>query len=88
MTFVIKEGGGVKGAIRTKICFKKPFRISLWLQNVFLQIVLALYYICIVVEVTMNMAEYGSQRPEQPANVNFEPIIRGPKSDTFDWDQM
>ena len=38
----------------------------------------------IVVEVTLNMVEYGSQRPEQPQNVNFEPIIRGLKSDTFD----
>ena len=34
------------------------------------------------------MAEYGSRRPQQPANVNFETIIRGLKSDTFDWDQM
>ena len=25
----------------------------------------------------MNMAEYGSQRSENPMNVNFEPIIRG-----------
>ena len=29
----------------------------------------------IVVEVTMNMAEYGSRRSEQPQNVIFEPII-------------
>ena len=36
---------------------------------------------CIVVEVTLNMVEYGSQRLEQPQNVNFEPIIRGLKSD-------
>ena len=41
-------------------------------------------YIYIVVEVTMNMAEYGSRRSQQPANVNFEPIIRGLKSDIFD----
>ena len=38
----------------------------------------------IVVEVTMNMAEYGSRRPQQPAKVNFEPIIRGLKSEIFD----
>ena len=36
---------------------------------------------CIVVEVTLNRAEYGSQRSEQP--VNFEQIIRG-KSGIFD----
>ena len=28
----------------------------------------------------MNMAKYGSRRPE---NVNFEPIIRGLKSDIY-----
>ena len=39
---------------------------------------------CIVLEVTLNMAEYGSQRPEQPQIVNFEPIIRGLKSDIFE----
>ena len=38
----------------------------------------------IVDEVTMNMAEYGSRWPQQPANVNFDPIIRGNKSDIFD----
>ena len=43
---------------------------------------------CIVVQVTLNMAEYGSQRPDQPENVNFEPIIRGLKSDIFDSDQV
>ena len=45
-----------------------------------LHIVLALYYINIVVEVTMSTAEYCSQRSEQPMNVNFEPIIRGLKN--------
>ena len=35
-------------------------------------------------EVTMNMAKYGSRRSQQPENVNFEPIIRGLKSDIFD----
>ena len=39
---------------------------------------------CIVVEVTLNMAEYGRRRPQQPKNVNIEPIIRGLKSDIFD----
>ena len=36
----------------------------------------------------MNMAEYGSRQLQQPVNVNFEPIIRGLKSDIFDWDQV
>ena len=36
----------------------------------------------------MNMAAYGNQRPEQPVNVNFEPIIKGLKSDIFDSDQV
>ena len=44
----------------------------------------ALYYVYMVVEVTMNMAEYGSRRSQQPANVNFALIIRGLKSDIFD----
>ena len=35
-------------------------------------------------QVTMNMAEYGRRRSQQPANVNFEPIIRGLPSDIFD----
>ena len=43
------------------------------------------YYLYIAVELTMmNMAEYGSQRSQQPANVKFEPITIGPKSDIFD----
>ena len=29
----------------------------------------------------MNMAKYGSRRLQQPENVNFEPVIRGLKSD-------
>ena len=36
----------------------------------------------------MNRAEYGSQQSDQPEDVNFEPIIRGVKSDIFDWDQV
>ena len=36
-----------------------------------------LFIMYIVVEVTLNRAEYGSQRSDQPENVNFEPIIRG-----------
>ena len=44
----------------------------------------ALYYVYIVVEVTMNMAKYGSRQSQQPENVNFGPIIRGLKSEIFD----
>ena len=36
----------------------------------------------------INTAEYASRRPQQPTNVNFEPITRGLKSDIFDWDQV
>ena len=44
----------------------------------------------IVAEVIMimNMVENGSQRQDQPENVNFEPIIRGLKNNNFDWDQV
>ena len=31
---------------------------------------------CIVVEVTLIRSEYGNQRTDQPANVNFKSIIR------------
>ena len=37
-----------------------------------------------VFKVTLKRAEYGSQRSDQPDNVNFEPIIRLLKSDVFD----
>ena len=32
----------------------------------------------------MYMAKYGSQQSQQPKNVNFEPTVRGLKSDIFD----
>ena len=38
---------------------------------------------CKVVKVTQNRAEYGSQRSDQPENVNFEPIIRGLEKEIF-----
>ena len=44
-----------------------------------MHIVWDFYPAYIVVDVTMAMAEYGSQRSDQPENVNFEPIIRGLK---------
>ena len=43
-----------------------------------------LYIMYIVVEVTLNRPENGSQRSDQPEIVNFEPIIRGLKGDVFD----
>ena len=55
-------------------------------QNVILHISWALYHVYMVIEMTMNMAEYGSQRSDQPENINFEQIIRGLKSDIFDGD--
>ena len=89
MTFAI-EGGGVSRAIKV-FFFKflqKPSRITPWLPKRVLHIVWALYYVYIVDEVTMNMAEYGSWRSQQSANVNFDPIIRGLKRDIFVWDQV
>ena len=40
-----------------------------------------MHIVYIVVALTMNLAEFGSRRLQQPANVNFEPIKRGLKSD-------
>ena len=37
---------------------------------------------------SLHMAEYGSRRSQQPANVNFEPILKGLESDIFDSDQV
>ena len=45
--------------------------------------VAALYYVYIVVEVTMNIGKYAAWS-QQPKKVNFEPIIRGLESDIFD----
>ena len=36
----------------------------------------------------MNMAKYGSRLSQLPEIVNFEPIIRGFKSDIFYCDQV
>ena len=44
---------------------------------------------CIIVEVTLNRTEYGSQLSDQPENINFEPIIRGFKRyENDNWDQV
>ena len=48
-----------------------------------LHLVWALYHVHIVVEVTMDMAEYTVI-----VVVNFEPIIRGLKNENFDWNQV
>ena len=71
-----------------KFFFKKTSRIIPWLPKRVLHIVLAWYYVYIVVEVTINTAKDGSQQSEQPENVNFEPIITGLKSDIFNCDQV
>ena len=46
------------------------------------------FILCIYSSVIINMAKYGSRRSQLPENVNFEPIIRGLKSDLFDWGQV
>ena len=63
MAFAIKGGReGVSRAINVffKNGLSKPFRIIPWLSKRVLHIVWALYYIHIVVDVTMNMARYTS----------------------------
>ena len=65
--------------------------VNVWVVNVLqslqLHNVWALYYIHIVIDLTLKGAEHDSQRSEQPENDNFEPIIRGLKNDNFDWNQ-
>ena len=63
-------------------CLKPIKNHFLKAQTCFAHSLGSLLYIYIVVEVAKNMAEYviGSQRSEQPKNVNFEPIIRGLKN--------
>ena len=81
------KGGGVSCA--NKVFWrKKSFKNHLESLPDCQNIISALYYIDIVVGVTLNRAEYASRRSQQPKNVNFEPIKRGLKSDIFDWDQV
>ena len=58
MAFAMK-GGGVSSAtyLFWKMIFWKPFRIIPWLLIRVLHLVWALYYVYIVVEVTLNMAK-------------------------------
>ena len=67
------------------VFFWKPFKIIPWLWKRVLHLVWALYYVCIVFEVTLNITVSG--RSCQRKSI-FEPIIRGLKSDIFDWDQV
>ena len=85
---IFHEGGGGSRVplFCSSICWLKTSRITLSLPKRVLVIVWALYYVSIVVEVTLNSSEYDSHRTDQPENVNFEPIIRGLKSDIFDWE--
>ena len=78
-------GAGVSSAIQT---FLLQNYLELLLPKRVLHIVWALYYVYIVVEVTLNRAKYGSQQSDQPENVNFKPIVWGLKSDIFDWDKV
>ena len=70
-------GGGGSRAIKNfffKFCFAlKSSTIIYFYINLY-----------IVVEVTLDRVEYGSQQSEQPENVNFQPIIRGLNRDIFD----
>ena len=61
MAFAMK-GGGVLHAINIfrQMLFWIPFRIIPWMSKRVLHIVLALCYVYIVVEVSMNMAKYTS----------------------------
>ena len=87
MKFSMKGGGGSRVPLFcSSIGCLKTSRITLWLPKRVLVIVWALYYVSIVVEVTLNSSEYDSHRTDQPENVNFEPITRGLKSDIFDWE--
>ena len=61
MAFAMEEGGShMSLTFFQKIFFVKPFRIILLLSKRVLHIVWVLYYIHIVVEVTMNIAEHTS----------------------------
>ena len=57
------KGGGLEGVSSATylfwkmIFFKKPFRIIPWLWKRVLHLVWALYYVYIVVEMTLNMAK-------------------------------
>ena len=86
----IKDGicheGGVSPAVKVS-WRKKTTKITAWLPKRVLRIISALHYVWGEYE-QLNMAKYGCRRSKQPENVNFEPIIRGLKSDTFDWDQV
>ena len=86
MTFAIKEEWDREchqDFFSSIFCLKAIWNHSLT-SKTRLHIVWASYYIYLVVELTMNMAEYGSRRSKQHKNVNFEPIIRGLKSDIFE----
>ena len=80
---IFHEGGEGWGESRVPFRSFQFFLITPWLLKHVLHIVWALYYVYIVVEVTLNRAKYGSQRSDQPDNFNFEPIIRALKSDIF-----
>ena len=90
MEFAMNVGGGHSIKVFFFIFFaQKLSRITPWLPKHVLHIVWALYNVYVVIDyVTMIMAEYGSRRSQQPANVNFAQIIRGLKSGIFDWDQV
>ena len=90
MDFSIK-GGGPRVPLRFVLFFllKNHLESLHDCQNAFCtNFELYVIHIYVVVEVTLSRAEYGSQRSDQPENVNFDSIIRGLKNDHFEWDQV
>ena len=83
MSFAIKGGGSLEYNHIFLIFFEIHLKLLRQSKRV-LHRVWDFHPAYIVVEVTMAMTEYGSQRSDQPENVSFEPIIRGLKSDIFE----
>ena len=86
MAFSMKGGGSRMPLTYFKNVFflvKNHLELSLTVKVCFAHS-LGFIYVHIVVEVTMDMAEYTAV----VVVVNFEPIIRGLKNDKFDWNQV
>ena len=62
---IFHEGGSRVPSFFNFYCLKTS-RITPWLSKSVLHLVWALWYVYIVVEVTLNRAECGSQRSEKP----------------------
>ena len=84
------RGSRVPHTYSEKRFYWKPFRIIPWLLKRVLHLVWALYYVYIVVEMTLNMAKLLGPSVTSISNHLEFPFwfIRGLKSDIFDWDQV